>query len=444
MKPVVALVGRPNVGKSALFNRIVQKRVSIVEDIPGVTRDRVYADAEWAGKDFVLIDTGGFEVAGKDMSQQIRAQAEAAINEADVVVLVVDGRDGPTSDDFDVAQIIRSGKRPVVLAVNKVDNPERSASIIAEFYELGLGEPMPVSSIHGMGVGDLLDATNNALPEEHEAAPIMTGGEPSDETLVRVAIVGRPNVGKSSLVNALTQQDRMIVSDIPGTTRDAVDVRWDAGDSSYVLIDTAGLRRKSKIGEQLEKYSANRSLKAIDRCDVALIMLDASEGVLEQDKKVAGYAVRQGKACIILVNKWDMVDPDENDQTWYAAMVKSRINFLSFAPVVFISARTGMNLDRIPDAIDRAYQAYTINVRTADLNRVIQDAVRVSPPPSRNGKQLKVFYGTQVNTKAPAFLFFVNQSELITDPYQRYVEDRLRGVFPLEGTPVRLVWRSRE
>jgi GTPase len=438
MKPVVALVGRPNVGKSALFNRIAQRRLSIVEDIPGVTRDRVYADAEWAGTDFVVIDTGGFEVHSKDLSAQVREQAEAAIREADAVVFVVDGKDGLTAADWDIAQIIRSGDMPSLLAVNKSDT-NRAQDNVNEFYELGLGEPYLVSAVHGNGVGDLLDAILEKLPAGSTEEDVPDEGES-----IRLAIVGRPNVGKSSLVNALTGSSRMIVSDIPGTTRDAIDVQWNAAGHSFLLIDTAGLRRKGKIEEQLERTSAARSLKAVDRSDVALILLDPTEGVLEQDKRIAGYAHREGKGSVLLVNKADLVTSNPKAIEKFTQEIRTKINFLSYAPVIYISAKTGDSLDKIPDTVAKVYRACSKSIKTADLNRVMQDAVRVSPPPSQRGKQLKVFYGTQIKVKPPTFLFFVNNADLISDSYQRYLEDRLRAAFDLEGTPIRFHWRSRE
>ncbi len=435
MKPVVALVGRPNVGKSALFNRISQRQASIVESIPGVTRDRVYSDAEWTSHEFVIVDTGGFEVDARDLSKLVREQALAAMREADVIILVVDARAGVLPADSEVAQVVRSGSKPVIVAANKADNlPEMKSS--TEFYELGFGEPVPVSAVHGKGVGDLLDRVVELLPEEE---PEEDAGE-----FVRVAIVGRPNVGKSSLVNALVGGERMIVSELPGTTRDAVDVEWVADDRRYLLIDTAGLRRKGKVEARVEKYSIARSLKAIDRSDVALIMLDATEGVLEQDKRIAGYALRQGKACMLLVNKWDLVEDKDTMAKALTAEIRRKINFLQFAPIELISARTGLHLSMLPNAIEKAYSSYSREIQTSLLNRVMQDAVGVSPPPSVSGKQFKVFYGTQVKTKPPVFLIFVNDQRLVTGPYERYLESRVRGAFDLEGTPISFVWRSRE
>jgi GTP-binding protein len=435
MKPVVALVGRPNVGKSALFNRIVQKRVSIVEETPGVTRDRVYADTEWSGKSFTVVDTGGFEVDAKDLALMVRGQAEQAINEADLIVLVVDARAGVSPPDIDIAQVVRSGSRPVIVAANKAES-DRDTKTSTEFYELGLGEPLPVSAVHGLGVGELLDRIVELLPE---APPSGEAPEP-----VKVAIVGRPNVGKSSLVNALLGHERMIVSELPGTTRDAVDVPWPAGEDTFLLIDTAGLRRKGRIEATLEKYSANRSLKAVDRCDVALILLDATEGLLEQDKKIAGYAHRQGRASVLVLNKWDIAGESPRAKESFKALLRARMGFMEYAPVEFISARTGYRLTGLPALIMRVYGSFCRQVKTADVNKVIQDAMRVSRPPSSAGKQLNIFYGTQVKTKPPTLLFFVNNSELMTDPYERYLEDRVRAAFDFEGTPVRFIWRTRE
>ncbi len=435
MKPVIALVGRPNVGKSALFNRIVRKQAALVDDIPGVTRDRIYADADWGGSSFVLIDTGGFQVGAQQMADMIREQAEAAMGEADVIVLVVDARTGITPEDREISQILRAGGKPVVVAPNKVDTPELIAQC-AEFYALGLGEPMPVSAIHGLGVGDLLDKTNELLPAAEE-------DEPSEQA-VRLAVVGRPNVGKSSLVNSLLKQPRMIVSDMPGTTRDAIDVMWHTPEGRFVLVDTAGLRRRGRIDLELEKQAAARSLRAIARSDVALVLVDATEGVLEQDKRIAGYAHRLGRASIILVNKWDLASRLELSKAEFGKTIRSKIGFLDYAPIECISATGGHRLSRLPRLVSAVYDSYSRTVQTSLLNRVIQDAVRVSPPPSVRGKQLNVFYVTQVKTKPPTLLIFVNNKQLVNTPYQRYLEGRLRDAFSFEGTPIRFVWRSRE
>lgn len=452
-KPIVALVGRPNVGKSTLFNRLIGERRAIVQDEPGTTRDRLYGEAEWAGRAFIVVDTGGLDIAVSDRSpgkdaqpavlgpssrdyiRDIRAQAEVAIEEADVILFLVDARDGVTAADQDVADVLRRSGRPVILAVNKSDNATRRQAAL-EFYELGLGEAYPISSLHGTGTGDLLDAVVAGMPQVEEAA---------DDQAVHIAIVGRPNVGKSSLLNALLQQERAIVSPIPGTTRDALDtpLKWEGHD--VVLIDTAGIRRRGRIESGVEKYSVLRAFNAIERADVALLVLDATTGITAQDSHVAGFILDAYKSVAIIVNKWDAV---ENKQTGtveaYTQAIREQLRFLDYAPVLTVSALTRQRVSKIlPLALMIAEQRRA-RIPTGELNRLVREAVQAHPAPNRQGKQLKFLYATQAETEPPTFVLFVNDRALVHFSYARYLENRIRSAFPFTGTPLRLEFRNRK
>lgn len=439
MKPIVAIVGRPNVGKSTLFNRLIQKRLAIIEDTPGVTRDRIYADAEWNGREFTLIDTGGIQTdeaeGGPSITAQVRRQAELAMAEADVVVFLVDARDGLTPTDEEVAGILRRVKRPVILVANKADNLKVEGESV-EFFALGLGEPFPISAAHGVGTGDLLDQIVEKLPE--------AVAEPEDDSAVKVAVIGRPNVGKSSLVNAVLGEERVIVSDIPGTTRDAIDVLVQQGDVRYLFIDTAGMRRRAKIDESVERYSVMRSLRAVDRSDVVLMVIDALDGATDQDRRIAGYADEAGKAMVLVINKWDLIEKDDKTMSRYRDEIRAGLPFLAYAPMVFLSAKTHQRVNRIIPTVAEVSRAQNLQIQTRILNDVISEALTYSPPPAERGKRLKIYYCTQAGVKPPTFLLFCNDPELMTPPYRRYLEKRLRGVFYLEGTPVRLVMKRRE
>lgn len=430
---MVAVVGRPNVGKSALFNRICGERIAIVEDQPGVTRDRLYRDAEWLGRPFGLVDTGGFQWEEGDLHQQVRWQAEIAVREADVILFVVDARSGPTVADEDVAFVLRRTGKPVILAVNKVDSYSPEAA--AEFYSLGLGTPIPVSAIHGTNVGDLLDAV-----VERFGPP---GDPPEEDDRIRVAVIGRPNVGKSSLVNRLLGEDRMIVSDAAGTTRDSIDSEWVVGESRYLLIDTAGIRRKARIDTLLERVTVLRAFRAVDRSDVVLMMIDATGGVREQDKRIAGYAHEQGKAAILLVNKWDLVEKDTHRMKQEEELIREELGFMRYAPILFVSAGTGQRVHRIPGMVDAVYAQAVRQVPTSVLNQVLRETVMVTPPPSDKGRKLKILYVTQVRNRPPTFVFFVNDPELMHFSYRRHLENRFREALGFEGTPIRLLVRGK-
>ncbi|AZR72762.1 ribosome biogenesis GTPase Der [Anoxybacter fermentans] len=437
MKPIIAIVGRPNVGKSTLFNRIVGYRTSIVENEPGVTRDRIYGEGEWLERKFILIDTGGIEPNSEDvLLKDIRWQAELAIEEADVILFLVDGREGLTATDREIAQMLRKSQKPVILVVNKIENYTDVEMKIFEFYELGLGDPFPISAEHGMQVGDLLDKVLTYLPEKEEE-------EENDERL-KIAIIGRPNVGKSSLTNYLLGQKRVIVSDIPGTTRDAIDTVLKRGDQEYILIDTAGIRRKKKIRENVEYYSVIRSLRAVDRSDVVLMVFDAVEGVTEQDKKIVGYAHEAGKGLILVFNKWDLVEKDDKTMQIYTKRVYEELKFLSYAPIIFTSALTGKRVMEILDIVDFVAEEHAKRVTTGLLNEVVEEAVAMMAPPSDKGKRLKIYYATQVSVKPPTFVFFVNEPELMHFSYLRYLENNLREAFGFNGTPIRLLVRKRD
>jgi len=437
VKPIVAVVGRPNVGKSTLFNRIIQKRLAIVESESGITRDRLYADSEWEGRSFVIVDTGGIDLSVDDvMAPHIRKQAEMAVAEAHVIIFVVDGRAGITSGDIDVAEVLRRSDKPVILAVNKMDTHERSMDMY-EFYALGFDKCVPISAAHGLNVGDLLDEVVAFFPD-------VENEEAVDDDRIRISVIGRPNVGKSSLINALLGEDRMIVSDIPGTTRDAIDSVVEHNGAELVFIDTAGMRRKSKVDPTVERYSVLRALRAIDRSDIVLLVLDASQEIAEQDQRIAGYAHEAGKAAIIVMNKWDLVEKDPKIAETYRAKAKQNLAFMSYAPVVFVSAKTGLRVGKILDLIEKTAHQYFMRLSTPVLNDLIREALGVNPPPTDKGKRLKILYATQTGVKPPTFVFFVNDPELVHFSYRRYLENKLRESFGFEGTPLRLIMRKRE
>ncbi|EAF0454488.1 ribosome biogenesis GTPase Der, partial [Listeria monocytogenes] len=431
-KPVVAIVGRPNVGKSTIFNRIVGERVSIVEDVPGVTRDRIYNSAEWLGKEFNIIDTGGIDLSDEPFLEQIRAQAEIAIDEADVIIFITNGREGVTDADEQVAKILYRSNKPIVLAINKVDNPEMRDQIY-DFYSLGFGEPYPISGSHGLGLGDMLDAVRAHFPKEEEE-------EYPDDT-VKFSLIGRPNVGKSSILNALLGEDRVIVSDIAGTTRDAIDTTYTFDGQDYVMIDTAGMRKRGKVYESTEKYSVLRAMRAIERSDVVLVVINAEEGIREQDKRIAGYAHDAGRAIIIVVNKWDAINKDEKTINVWTEDIREQFQFLSYAPIVFVSAKTKQRLNNLFPLINQVSDNHSLRVQSSMLNDVISDAVAMNPSPMDKGKRLKIFYTTQVAVKPPTFVVFVNDPELMHFSYERFLENRIREAFPFEGTPIRVIAR---
>lgn len=433
--PIVAIVGRPNVGKSTLFNRVAGERISIVEDTPGVTRDRIYAHGEWLGKHFSLIDTGGIEMSDQPLSTQIREQAEVAIDEADVIVMVVDVRSGVTDADEQVAQILYRSDKPVVLAVNKVDNPERRSDVY-DFYSLGLGEPYPVSSVHGVGVGDLLDAVIKNFPEN--------AANEEDDT-IHFSLIGRPNVGKSSIVNAMLGEDRVIVSNIAGTTRDAIDTHFKADGREFTMVDTAGIKKKGKLYENTERYALMRSMRAIDGSDVVLVVLNAEEGIRELDKHIAGYAHEAGKGIIIVVNKWDTIpDRDQRTMTDFTNLIRQEFQYLSYAPIIFVSAKARQRLIKLPKMIEEVYDHCRRRIQSSVLNDVIMDAIAANPTPSTNGRRLRVYYATQVAIEPPTFVIFVNDPDLMHFSYARYLENQIRQAFDFSGTPIHLIKRKRK
>ncbi|MDI9481991.1 MAG: ribosome biogenesis GTPase Der [Bacillota bacterium] len=435
-KPVVAVVGKPNVGKSTFFNYITGRRISIVEDTPGVTRDRIYAEGEWRGREFVLIDTGGIEpFTGDYIKQQMIRQAELAIETADVIIFMVDVKEGLTSADEDVAIMLRKSQKPVVVAVNKVDNVGDIPPEVYEFYNLGIGEVYTISSIHALGLGELLDAVYEHFPADT--------GENESEDYIKVAVIGKPNVGKSSLINSVLGEERVIVSDIPGTTRDAIDTPVEREGKKYTFIDTAGIRRKSKIEENIERYSVIRSWTAVDRADVCIVMIDAQDGVTEQDTKIAGYAHEQGKACIIAVNKWDIIKKETGMLESYQKTVISKLEFMSYAPVTFISAKTGRRVDRLFDLIDHVYDQASLRVSTGVLNDVLNEAIAMVQPPSDKGRRLKIRYMTQTGVRPPTFVLFVNDMTLMHFSYERYLVNTLRSNFGFEGTPIRFILKEK-
>ena len=435
-KPVVAVVGRPNVGKSTLFNKLVGKRVSIVEDTPGVTRDRIYSECEWAGKSFMLVDTGGIEPRSDDVIlSQMERQAQLAIESADVIILVTDVTTGVTATDHDVATMLLKSGKPVVLCVNKCDSVGEVPPDFYEFYNLGLGDPVAVSSVHGHGTGDLLEAVFEVMPSAEE--------DSEEEDFIKVAVIGKPNVGKSSLVNKIAGEERVIVSNIAGTTRDAVDTRIENEFGKFIFIDTAGIRRKSKIDGSIEHYSVLRSYMAVDRAQVCVIMIDATEGFTEQDSKVAGYAHEQGKACIIAVNKWDAVEKDGKTMAETRKKLENDFSFMSYAPIIFISAKTGQRLNKLFELIHYVNGQNAMRISTGMLNDLLSNATARVQPPSDKGRRLKIYYMSQPSTRPPTFVTFVNRADLFHFSYQRYLENQIRATFGLEGTPIRMVVRER-
>ncbi|MDR2515462.1 MAG: ribosome biogenesis GTPase Der [Christensenellaceae bacterium] len=436
-KPIVAVVGRPNVGKSTFFNKMAGARIAIVEDTPGVTRDRVYADVSWQNDSFTLVDTGGIDPFSTDpLLTQMREQAAVAIETADAILFFVDGREGIVGADHEVASLLRRAKKPVLLVVNKIDSPMAEAEKL-DFYALGIGEPMTISSVNLLGIGDLLEELCKLLPKWDE-------GEEEGEEPVKIAVVGKPNVGKSSLVNTILGESRVMVSDIAGTTRDAIDSPFEADGKHYTIIDTAGIRRKAKIEDRsLERYSVIRALGAIRRCDVALVLLNAQDGVTEQDQRVAGYVREEGKACVVVVNKWDLIEKETGTLEAYSKALRNELKFLDYAKIAFISAKTGQRVGRLMPLVDEAYENAARRIPTGVLNDALHEAITVTPPPSDRGRRLRIYYATQVSTKPPSFVLFVNSKELFHYSYERYIENHFRKSFLLEGTPIRILVRER-
>ena len=436
-KPIVAIVGRPNVGKSTLFNIFANSRISIVEDTPGVTRDRLYADTEWLDNEFMMVDTGGIEIMNTDkIAVSIRQQAQIAIAEADVILFVCDARAGITHEDAEVAKMLRQSKKPIVLAINKADSPKQEMEIF-EFYNLGIGEPIPVSAANHLGLGDLLDAVVEKFPET------SAYGEDGNEDEIKVALIGRPNVGKSSIFNTLVGEERSIVSDVAGTTRDAIDTPVIREGQKFLFIDTAGMRRKARIDEPIEKYSIIRSLRAVDRSDVVLMVIDAIDGVTEQDKKIAGYAHEAGKGIVLVVNKWDLYDKDNTSTLRYTENLRRELVFMQYAPVVFVSAMTKQRIHRLPEVIHYVAEQNAMRISTSVLNQVVEDAIAINPPPTEKGQRLKILYATQVKIKTPTFVIFDNEPEIMHFSYQRYLENKLREAFGFEGTPLQMIIRGK-
>ena len=435
-KPTVAIIGKPNVGKSTFFNYIVGSRISIVEDTPGVTRDRVYAETNWRGRNFTVVDTAGIEPESDDtIISQMREQAKIAIDIADVILFLTDVKQGVTSADQEIAIMLKKSKKPVVLVCNKADNMSRDRNEIYEFYNLGMGEPYPVSAANALGIGDVLDALYENFPEKSD--------DEDDDGRIKVAVIGKPNVGKSSLINKILGENRTIVSNIAGTTRDALDTEYENEYGKYVLIDTAGIRRKSKVSESIEKFSIMRTLLAIERADVCLMMIDANEGVTDQDAKIAGEAHEAGKGIIIVVNKWDEYEKETGTLEKYKKDIYAKLSYLSYAPVIFISAKTGQRVDKLFNMINNVAEQNAMRVSTATLNQVINEAIAIVQPPTDKGKRLKILYGTQVSTKPPTFVIFVNNKELFHFSYERYLVNQIRKEFGLEGTPVRIIAREK-
>ncbi|WP_028561313.1 ribosome biogenesis GTPase Der [Paenibacillus pinihumi] len=434
-RPVIAIVGRPNVGKSTIFNRVIGDRLAIVEDKPGVTRDRLYGSGEWNGKAFSIVDTGGIEIDGEDeIMKSVRMQAELAIEEADVIIFMVDAKAGLTHADDEVARMLFRSRKPVVLAVNKVDNFNRMDDVY-EFYSLGFGDPIAISGSHGLGIGDLLDTAVEKLPEPKQ--------DDYDDDVIKVALIGRPNVGKSSLVNALLGEERVIVSNMAGTTRDAIDTPFERDGQRYVLIDTAGMRKRGKVYETTEKYSVMRALKAIERADVVLILINGEEGIIEQDKHIAGFAHEAGKASIFVVNKWDVVERDDKTMQQFMQSIRDHFLFMTYAPIAFLSAKTKQRLHKLLPIVNHVSEQHALRIQTHLLNDVVADAVAMNPPPSDKGKRLRINYVTQVAVKPPTIVVFVNDPELMHFSYQRYLENKIRGAFNFEGTPIRIYTRKK-
>ncbi|EOT28178.1 ribosome biogenesis GTPase Der [Enterococcus saccharolyticus] len=433
--PTIAIVGRPNVGKSTIFNRIAGERISIVEDTPGVTRDRIYATGEWLGREFSIIDTGGIDLGDEPFMDQIKHQAEIAIEEADVIIFVSSAKEGITDADELVARILYKSNKPVILAINKVDNPEMRAEIY-EFYGLGLGEPYPISGSHGLGIGDVLDEAVKHFSTEQEE---------EDDSVIKFSLIGRPNVGKSSLINAILGEDRVIVSDIEGTTRDAIDTHFmSESGQEFTMIDTAGMRKRGKVYESTEKYSVMRAMRAIERSDVVLMVLNADEGIREQDKRIAGYAHEAGRGMLIVVNKWDLVEKETNTMRDFEEEIRKEFQYLDYAPIIFVSAKTKQRLNKVPELIEQVSMNQNLRIPSALLNDVIMDAVAINPTPTDKGKRLKIFYGTQVAVKPPTFVIFVNEEELMHFSYERFLENQIRKAFTFEGTPIRIIPRRRK
>ncbi len=434
-RPVLAIVGRPNVGKSTIFNRIVGDRLAIVEDKPGVTRDRLYGVGEWLNTSFSVIDTGGIEIEGEDaILKSVRIQAELAIEEADVIIFMVDAKAGVTPSDEEVAQLLFRSKKPIVLAVNKVDNLARQDDIY-EFYSLGFGDPIGISGSHGIGIGDLLEAVCTLFPDKKD--------DEYGEEVVKFALIGRPNVGKSSMTNAILGEERVIVSEVAGTTRDAIDTPFERDGQKFVIIDTAGMRKRGKVYENTEKYSVMRAMKAIERADVVLVVIDGQEGIIEQDKHIAGYAHEAGKAIVIVVNKWDIVDKDDKTMQHFTQTIRDHFLFLSYAPIVFVSAKTTQRLHKLLPVIVQVAENHALRVQTHLLNDVVSDAVAYNPPPTDKGKRLRINYVTQVAVKPPVFVLFVNEPELMHFSYERYLDNKIRAAFGFEGTPIRILSRRK-
>lgn len=437
MKPIVAVVGRPNVGKSTLFNKIVGKRVSIVADTPGVTRDRIYADAEWSGKQFKLVDTGGIEPStDSEILSLMRSQADIAIETADVIIFVVNVKEGMTAADRDVAVMLRKSGKPVVLACNKCDSPGQPPLEMYDFYNLALGDPIPVSSVHGMGFGDLLDAVTENFDETMYAS--------EDEDIIKIAVVGKPNAGKSSFVNKVLGENRLIVSPVAGTTRDSIDTVVKYNDESFLIIDTAGMRKRGKVEEDIERYSVIRALSSIDRADVCMLMIDASEGVTEQDTKIAGYIHENGKACLVAVNKWDLIEKNTKTMNDFRMDVQEKLGFMLYAPIVFISALTGQRIGKVFEMAKYVHNQSAMRISTGMLNDVVNDATARVQPPSDKGKRLKIYYLTQTGIKPPAFVLFVNDKKLAHFSYIRYLENQLRTTFGFEGSAIKFILREKD
>ena len=434
-KPIVAIVGRPNVGKSTFFNKILGKRISIVEDTPGVTRDRIYGEAEWLGKHFALIDTGGIEPDSKDIIlSQMREQAQIAMETSDVILFLVDGKEGLTAADREVGEMLMRTGRPVVLVVNKIDNPRNLPVDFYDFYELGLGEPMAISAANMLGFGDVLDEIVKNFPEGYE--------EDDDET-TKIAVIGKPNVGKSSLINELLGENRVIVSPIAGTTRDSIDTPFEKNGRKYILIDTAGIRRKSKVNEDIERFSVIRAVAAVERCDVALLMIDAAEGVTEQDKKIAGVAHEAGKGIVVVVNKWDLIEKETNTMRGFEKTIRNELIFMTYAPIVFISVLEHQRIQKVIETADYVQEKRSLRVSTGQLNALIADATMMKPTPGDKGKHLKIYYAAQVGTRPPLFSFQINKRDLMHFSYARYLENRIRESFGFEGTSIKFVFREK-